>query len=239
MKSIRWFIACCGVAVFGFDAGSICEAQRANTSANRNNNYRRWYQPPRNTRYMPYPYTNYTSNPVEGARYGMADVIRARGEAAETTTGAMINYEQAKSAYIDNTHKWTETYWKRKRLGESEIQKDLDKQRATTDYWRAHRESGAPPRLTPSQLDPTTGKIYWPNTLLDPVFARGRQEIEELFVLRAHTTSEPTLSRQVRTLSIEMQNELRKHIRDMTPNEYTATKRFLDSLAYESQLPAA
>ena len=183
-------------------------------------------------------YGGYASNPVEGARYGLADVIRASGEAAESTTRAMGNYEDARSKYIDNKMKWTETYWQRKRLGESERRKDYDAKRKSRDAYLAKKGSGYPPRLTTSELDPSTGKIYWPQALLDDAYSEYREQLDEIFVLGAHTGSLSQHGQQIHELSRAMQDELKKHIRSLQANDYIHARKFLESLAFEPRHPA-
>jgi hypothetical protein len=198
---------------------------------------RPWYRSPVRFGYG-YGYGRFggfTSNPVEGARYGLADVIRARGEAAESTTRAMSNYEDARSKYIDNQKKWTETYWERKRLGQAELKKDHDRKRAARERYLAQKGSGAPPRLSPTELDPSTGKIYWPETLMGNEYAAARQALDELFVLGAHTGSLRQYSADIAEQSRVMQDELKKHIRDMPANDYIAARNFLESLGYEGR----
>ncbi len=182
-------------------------------------------------------YGGYSSTPVEGARRGMADVIRARGEAAEAGTRAMNNYEEARSKYIDNKMKFTETYWARKRLGEAELKKDHDRKRAGRDAYRATKGSGFPPRLSPAELDPSTGKIYWPQALMGDRYAELRKELDELFQLGFHTGSLRQYDSQINQISRSMRTELQKHIRNMPTNEYIASRKFLDSLAYEGRYP--
>lgn len=197
----------------------------------------RWYRPAGGY-YGPAGY-GYSSTPVEGARRGQADVIRARGEAAESVSRASINIQEAKSKYIDNAAKWTETYWQRKRLGQAEIASDFARKRERTNRYLANKKSGAPPRLSPSQLDPTTGKLYWPEALLADEFTRNRKKLEELFLLRTHTSSTTDLAREVHTTARSMQSRLKSNIRKMQPHEYIAARKFLESLAYEGRFPTS
>jgi hypothetical protein len=182
-------------------------------------------------------YGGYSSTPVEGARRGMADMIRASGEAAEAGTRAMNNYEEARTKYIDNKMKFTETYWARKRLGEAELKKDHDRKRKGREAYLATKGSGFPPRLSPAELDPSTGTIYWPQALMGDRYAELRKELDEVFQLGFHTGSLRQYDSQISQISRSMRSELKKHIRDMATNEYIASRKFLDSLAYEGRYP--
>ena len=198
-----------------------------------------WYRNPRiyglNNGYG--SFGGYSSTPVEGARRGMADVIRSRGEAAESTTRAMNNYEEARTKYIDNKMKFTETYWTRKRLGEAELRKDYARKREGRDAYLATKGSGFPPRLSPAELDPSTGKVYWPQALMGDEYAELRQELDELFQLGFHTGSLRQYNSQINQKSRSMRDKLKKHIRNMPTNDYIASRKFLDSLGYEGRYP--
>lgn len=177
-----------------------------------------------------------STTPIEGARRGMADVISARGQAAEDYSRALINTEEAKSAYLDNKKKMTEVYWERRRLTESEKQIDYDKERDRRDAWRANQTRDVA-RLNPSQLDPTTGKVYWPTPLEGPAFYDDRKKLEELMMQRAQTSSYPGLSSEINRTVLAMKEELKSHIKEMTPPDYIASRKFLDSLNNEVLAP--
>lgn len=176
---------------------------------------------------------------VGDARRGMADVIRSQGQAAVDTTSAMINYEEARSRYIDNKLKWTKTYLERKKLGESYRRDMYDKKYAAVRRHLETKESGAPPRPGPDQLDPSTGQIEWPVALRDDLFLSQRREIEELFVLRAQTSGTGEYSRQIHAKVDELKESLQGRIRDFPSYQYIAARNFLDSLSYEGRFPTS
>ncbi len=178
------------------------------------------------------------STPIEGALRGQADVIRAGGEAAESYTNAAINYEEARSRYYDNKLKWAEVYWQRRRLNEAERQVDYDKQRSRRDAWRAN-QSRSVARLNPSQLDPSTGKIYWPTALQGAEYYSYRKKIDELFLMKAQTQSYPGLSNEINQTTLAMKDELKKHIKDMPANEYIAARKFIEGLGTEVLAPTS
>ena len=216
---------------------TLGEAQRTTPAVRRAND---WYRQPRRSGgrgYGNYPQYGYSSTRVEGARRGMADVVRSRGEAAESVSRAGINYQESRSKYIDNQLKWSETYQKKQAIGRAERERRFGVERAKRDKWMASRKSTLPPRLGPTQLDPLTGKIYWPGVLLGNAYAEQRKLLEELFVLRAHTTAHPELAQNVHAAAREMQDILKSNIRSVLPTQYVAARSFLDSLAREGLLP--
>lgn len=186
---------------------------------------------------LPYAYGAYGGYPYGGG-YGLGDALRGAGEYNLNTSQAMINTEEARSKYIDNKLKWTQVYWERQRIGKQALAEQYAEDRAARERWMANREPGAPPRLTSSQLDPSTGKIYWPLPLTTPAYSGLRQKLDELYVLRASTDTNQELVNSIRNTANDLKTELKSNIREMTPNDYIEARKFLDSLAWEGQFPA-
>lgn len=226
MNKAAWTL----VAFAGGIVWAICEAQTADY----------WYRPPARRGgvavYGGYP--RFSSTAAEGAAYGMAEMTRARGEAAESTSRAINNLQDAQSKYLDNSKKWTETYLWRKHTIEAEQARNRDKRLASRDKYLAAKKPASLPRLSPGQLDPATGKLSWPPALLDDQYAMHRTTLEELFKLRVHTSTTPDLARKIETAANDMKSQLQKNIRSLRPNDYIAARKFLDGLAYEGSLAA-
>lgn len=197
-----------------------------------------WYRP-YGYSHRPYGYGGeyYAAgySPVEGYQRGLADVIRARGEAAESYSHAAINREIARSKYLDNKLKWTDIYWKRKRLGEAELAKNYDRMRARRDTYLAANRDRQPEVLAPSQLDLHSGEIEWPEPLQGPAYAELRKQIEEELKLQADTGTNSNAGK-IRVHARQMQNILKDHIREMDSNEYIAARKFLDRLVNQMVL---
>jgi len=177
----------------------------------------------------------FSSTIVEGAQRGHADVLRAQGERALLGTKALINFEIARSMYIDNKKKWTETYLERKRMGEAARTEHYAKKRASIDKYRASRTSNTPARLTVSQIDPSTGRISWPSALQKAQFSASRKELDELFVLRAHTNSVVGLTDKIYAESRSMQASLKSKIKNIPATDYISARKFLDGLGNEGR----
>ena len=191
-------------------------------------------------RYGAYPYGAYgnsSSTLAEGASRGMADMLRARGQAEESRAKAMIDYEDARSKYIDNKAKWTKTKLEWQRMGKAACQEHYAKKREAREKYLAAKNTSTTTRLNPSQLDPTNGKVSWPDALKDAKYASQRNELDELFVLRAHTGTTPDLSSRVHQAARKIQSQLKSDIRKIPANEYIAARKFLDGLAREAQTP--
>ncbi|MFO0916747.1 MAG: hypothetical protein U0872_00325 [Planctomycetaceae bacterium] len=177
-----------------------------------------------------------------GASYGhaMADMVRSEGMYNESTGRAMISVEEARGKYIQNEKQWTEVYMMQRRIREADKAQRIEDARAANqrfETYLASRPSNLPPRLTGSQLEPSTGKIIWPSALLQDAFAIPRGELDQLFSSRAHTGTTSDLSAEISKQVRAMRDELRNHIRDMPTQEYMAARKFLDSLNQEGQTP--
>ena len=90
--------------------------------------------------------------------------------------------------------------------------------------------SNLPTRLNSSELDPATGKINWPTALLRDSFAAQRKEVDSLFATRAHTGTTSELTEAIYKKVRAMQDELRKHIKEIVMQDYMESRKFLDRL---------
>lgn len=170
--------------------------------------------------------------------HGTADVIRAEGRAARNISRARINNEEARSRYIDNQLKWTETYFAKKAIYAAYVAKESAKRKESVQNYLKNRPSGAPPRLGLSDFDPSTGEITWPDSLQTSEFNAPRKQVESLFALRANVHAAPGIVTDIRNAVETLRAELRKQIVHMAPSEYIVCRKFLDSLAYEGTLPS-
>jgi ubiquitin len=182
---------------------------------------------------------NKASTPGESHARGMSDMVRSQGMANLANSEAAINMTEATKRNMENRDQWTDTYFQMR-------QKNRD-YRAAERRPRASREdfvrmaaAGRPSKLSPSDLDSVTGEIDWPRALTRPEFADSRTTLENLFAKRAaYGQSTWKDSSQIAAITKKMEEDLKKVIRDVPPSDYTASKRFLDSLAYENQQPAS
>jgi len=174
------------------------------------------------------------------AGHAIADMTRSRGMYNQLTSAAMINVEQARSGYIANQKEWTDLYLMRQRVVDAHHAQQKEEARARNAKLREEQAShplDQPPRLTSSQLDPSTGKITWPAALMRDSFVDHRKQIEALFISRAHTGTTSEMSSTIYKKVREMQDELRKHIREIVTHEYMDARKFLDRVSLEGRLP--
>jgi hypothetical protein len=186
-----------------------------------------WYQP------------SYSSTLEEGAQRGYADIVRSRGMANLMNSQAAKEYELARREYLDNRLKATQTYFEMRRYNQEARAAERSSPLSTEQYVRLARQQ-APERLSVSQLDPFTGKITWPSTLLRKEYAERVNEINTLFSVRAAGTV--LTNGEIQTACDDLLARLKTDINKFKQNDYIHAKNFVQSLSYEStlaQLPGA
>jgi hypothetical protein len=195
----------------------------------------------------PYPYPGYgapyTSASTVGQSYamGMADLVQSAGQANLSNSEASKNYQQAESMNLDNQLKGTQTYFEMRKMNTAYRKEESQqfKGLSTEDSWRVAQES-MPKRLRSTELDPVTGKIYWPMLFQDPRYQNLRQNLDRLFVEREteHGGISYDNYMQIQQATNTLLAELKKNIDKYQPDDYIKMKGFIESLAYESTLPA-
>jgi hypothetical protein len=179
----------------------------------------------------------HASTAGEGYARGMADAIRSAGQYNLLSSQAAINMTQAQRQAVENQQKWTETYFRMREINEQYREKERGP-RPTREDWIRYAQMGKPDRLSPGELDTVSGTIHWPTLLRTDSFARYRGELEQLFAERAQTgsiSSEGVVKASQVTRA--MLADLKGRIREVPTAEYLQSRKFLESLAYESQLP--
>lgn len=187
-----------------------------------------------------------------GYNDGGAALVRAQGQALESRSKAMVNYQEANSKYLDNQKKLAETYVARqkaqresiheqaaiKELQAQQRQAAMDKQ---AEKNRKMRESGLSPyynaassqdkeTLNSSQLNSATGEITWPESLMGDEYKASRDKLQELYSLKNSTGITSSLSDEINSEALVMKNILRGQIRNMLPNDYLAARGFIEGL---------
>ncbi len=123
----------------------------------------------------------HASTAAEGYARGMAEAVRAQGQRNLYNSRAAINREQARSDYIDNTVKSTNAYWERRRIYEENTAQDRYERNQKR---QAQRDRVMLTKLTPEQLNPTTGSLGWPALLQEAQYDEFREPLTELFAKR-------------------------------------------------------
>ena len=178
------------------------------------------------------------STAAGGALLGGAALTAATGEAALMGSMAAKNYEDAYEHWIQNQKLREETYFDMRRMNASYRAETHGKQ-ATPEELVAFSKSRLPDRLTTDQLEAESGQIKWPQILLRDEFAPERAALEYLFAERAtrpYSTGLGTQNyREVRRVTDDMHDMLRALLDVISPDEFIAGNRFLNSVSYEAR----
>ena len=188
-----------------------------------------------------YPWggTYHAATAEESFANGMANVISSAGQANLLNSAAARNYEEARSRDLDNRLKAENTYFEMRKMNREYVAAERGPKPTPEQMFRYAKER-APNRLNPNQLDPLTGRISWPVVLEQDAYKAQREKLDELFASRAkyHGQLAPDQYFDLQKTAKDMEAELKKHIKDYPPTDYTRAKSLLESLAYEASLSA-
>lgn len=163
---------------------------------------------------------------------GMASAISAAGDYNLATSAAAVNMTQAQRNEIQNRQQWTSAYFDMRTTNRAAREAERGKTPTMEQIARMARE-GAPKPLSPNQVDPVTGQIYWPSALRQDIFRVERGEVDRVFAARARYGGLSYLDQSAARQAIDgMFDGLKTHIAEMPPPEYMACRNFLQSLSY-------
>ncbi len=176
--------------------------------------------------------------PQSAAEFGMASMIAASGYANLQNSMAAQNYLAARSQDFSNRIQWTNAYYQMRQAHRAYI---ADHTRLSMDEITKIAHDAAPKRLDAEQLDPTTGKIYWPIILQDPKYIEVCDELDNLFKSRATISGfiGAESYRDINKSCDRLMGLLKSNINEYNPNDFEQAKHFVDSLRYESKFPAS
>jgi len=167
---------------------------------------------------------------ASAAAMGYAAMMMAQGQANLSNSKAAINWEKAKTLEIQNRRLWTETYFKMREINRAARLLE-EGPRVTEEQAIAFAKAAAPRALEAKDLDPSSGRITYPEVLLDPAYDVLRKDIDEFFRNRARTGSVDFYDRQhVRTILHLLHGELLRHVDDYDAGSYGKAATFLESL---------
>lgn len=168
--------------------------------------------------------------PMSANAIGMGSLVRAEGAYNEQTSRAAINYQQARSIYIDNQQKAYAVRQATLRAGTARVAEENEAAHASlaraNEFLAAHQ----PLPLPSSQLNPSTGHIEWPAALTTPDFAEYRKSLEGMFESRMKSGVTANLTLQIEKKTAELKDALRDHITQIPLSDYSQARRFLDSM---------
>ena len=176
---------------------------------------------------------HHASTAEEGMLRGMGDLTRSAGEANLRNSEAANNYEDARSKDLDNRLKATDTYFQMRAANKQYRDSERSPRSTTEQLFRRAREA-APKSLSPTELDPFTGKVDWPLALRGQAFGAERSIVDDVFANRYSSSGVTTADayQAVNDALASMENTLKANIRDYPSGDYMKAKNFLHSLSY-------
>jgi hypothetical protein len=177
----------------------------------------------------------------ESHAYGLSSVIDSRSRANLTNSEAALNLTEVRSRQLDNQLKTANTYFEMRatnrayRFGTPE---DKAAHRAANQerYFR-YSQQGRPKRPNSQQLDPVTGEIRWPFSLMKDQYAAQRDAMQKMFAQRAKKGGYITYDEynSIKATSDQLLASLKADIKNLSGNEYSEGKNFVNALVYEAR----
>ena len=172
------------------------------------------------------------STAAGSAMNGMASVISAKGDYNLSTSAAAVNMTQAQKNEIQNRQQWTNTYFDMRATNSAARKAEAGPRPTMEQLVRIARE-GAPAPITPSQVDPVTGRIDWPGPLQEESFAVERAELDKIMATRAQLGGLGYSDQEKARDAIDaMWKNLKSLVREIPPQVYVTSRNFLSSLMY-------
>lgn len=174
----------------------------------------------------------------EGVLRGQAARIEAQGRFNYDTSAAAINLQSAYEQALDNDRKKAETYFEKRQLNDS-YRAAARARRPTREQIERISQNNLPDRLDPRNYNAETGEINWPNTLNKPRYDEHRERFDDLFAARTPENSGVGSQsyREVRDAYQALRAELSREARDLSADEYSISRNFVDALHYEARFP--
>lgn len=183
-------------------------------------------------------YQHHASTATEGVLNGQARVVQAVGQATYLNSIAAVNQQEAYRRWIENRKLYVKTYYENKEINR-EYREKYSSKPPTKERWARITASALPDRLSGEQYDAVTGRLVWPHVLRTDEYKAIRDRIDELLVTRTPENSGDgsPFQREIASLVGGMKMLLKDNIDTLSTSQYGNAKGFLESLAYEAELP--
>lgn len=175
----------------------------------------------------------------ESRANGMSNIIQSRAWANKTNSEAAINLTEVRSKQLDNRKKTADTYFSMRNMNREQrfgTTEDKAAHRAKNqELYARYARAGNPKRPNAQQLDPITGEIKWPFSLMPEKFEPYREELQKLFTQRSKQGGVVNYDefQQAKKTTDQMMTALKDGIKDIEPSDYLSAKQFINQLAYE------
>jgi hypothetical protein len=229
----RWYFVPCIVALCVVMSAQIGLAQYPPPSSSSQPYQPAVPAPSMVTGYGAYPgYGGGAHTAAGSAMSGMANAISAKGNANLSNSAAAVNMTQAQKNEIQNHQQYENTYFQMQQTNQA-YQKAQEGPQLTEEQIARMARDAAPRPVSADQVNPTTGQIAWPEVLQEDSFATQRAAVDQLSATKAAHGSLSFSDQMAARKTIEsMYAGLKSQIRDVPPQDYAVSNRFLRSLIY-------
>jgi hypothetical protein len=180
---------------------------------------------------------HHASTAAESYARGYADVVRAQGQYNLLASQALVNLAEARRRETENRVAQTEAYFRMREINRSHRYGDRATQPSRYSITGRKRVTQGAHESKPELTDMRDGHLVWPKALQDDVFESYRAVVERILENQATLAALSDRDRSAVTqASRAMESKLKDRIRQWSPQDYLAAKRFLATL---SRLPGA
>jgi hypothetical protein len=172
------------------------------------------------------------STAAGSAMNGMSNVISAKGDYNLSTSEAAENLTQAQSKEIQNRQQYTDTYFAMRQTNTAAREKEAGP-KPTEQQLVQFAHEGDPRPLDPSERDPVTGSLNWPDLLQFPEFNSQRDEVNRMLAKQANYGALTYADKSEVHKAVDfIFADMKKNIRKIDPPDYVASRTFLNSVLY-------
>lgn len=188
--------------------------------------------PSMTTAYGAYPGYGGGTTAAGSALNGLGNAMSGAGNMHLSNSAAAINWTQAQKNEMQNKQLGQQTYFQMRDENEA-YEKAHERPQATKEQLAQWAREAAPKAVTPSEVDPKTGKIAWPDVLQQDSFAQQRAQVEQ-FMAKKTTYGRLSYADQMaaRKTIETMFGTLKSQIQDIPPQDFVVSQQFLRSMIY-------
>jgi hypothetical protein len=168
-----------------------------------------------------------------------SNALKATGAYLEKLVAIQQLQEQVRKLRMENDMQEAKNWYAKKKLYQ-DYRKANQPSRLTAKKLAELAHNKAPVRLTAAEIYRSSSEVSWPPLLERECFDQKRAELERLMAERTPADSGIGSQNcaQVQQAVGQMKDLLKDRIDETNPMDYVATKKFLDSLAYEARFVA-
>jgi hypothetical protein len=168
-----------------------------------------------------------------------ANGLKEVGEHLQKLIAIRQLQQKLREEKMNNDLKAAQSFYEKKKLNDQ--YRAQRPKRITAEKLKETSRSKTPARLSSHQISPVSSRIKWPDLLTTECFARSRTEVERLMAERtaANSGAGTQNCEQIQQAVAQMKSVLRDQVKAITPMEYLAAMKHLDSLAFEARFVLA